>query len=296
MAIGTFDTRREAAHALGRFASNHDTRTVLDRKASRQTVGEFSESWWKTRTGHRPSTRVRDREALDRDVLPFFRDAQLGRLDRADVQEWIEHLSERLAPSTVRRTYVVLDPLLGVAVDRGIIAASPAKGVQLSRIVRTEGRFLTHRVCEQRPTTEAGHSQRSKTTLSGVSGFTLKPMEPRMVVTPNDNEYSADDVAHRNGSPRPAVARVPPTVAHGVVLTARDAGGGNIEVRLRTGRCRIHCSQPRLGNRSSVYIDGVPLRQDCLSGQTDYPFNENRVLRVGIARGATKDDDVASMN
>src|SRR5271166_5099176 len=141
--IGTFNTRREAAQALGRFAASYETRTPLDRKAGRETIGEFAESCWKTRTGYRPSTQVRDREALDRDVLPFFRDAQLGRLERADVQQWIEKLSQRLAPSTVRRTYVVLDQLLGVAVQRGIIAQSPAKGVQLPRIVRTEARFLT---------------------------------------------------------------------------------------------------------------------------------------------------------
>jgi integrase len=143
VAIGSFDTRREAAQALGRFAANYDTRTLVDRKAGRQTVSDFAESWWKTRTAYRPSTRVRDREALDRDVLPFFRDAQLGHLDRADVQEWIEQLSQRLAPSTVRRTYVVLDQLLDGAVARGIIAASPAKGVQLPRIIRTEAHFLT---------------------------------------------------------------------------------------------------------------------------------------------------------
>jgi integrase len=76
-------------------------------------------------------------------VLPFFRDAQLGRLDTADVQQWIEHLSQRLAPSTVRRNYAVLDQLLNVAVERGLIAASPAKGAQLPRIVRTESRYLT---------------------------------------------------------------------------------------------------------------------------------------------------------
>ena len=147
--IGTFNTRREAAQALGRFAASYETRTPLDRKAGRETIGEFAESWWKTRTGNRPSTKVRDREALDRDVLPFFRDAQLGRLERADVQQWVEKLSQRLAPSTVRRTYVVLDQLLAVAVDRGIIAQNPAKGVQLPRIVRTEARFLTPSELEQ---------------------------------------------------------------------------------------------------------------------------------------------------
>jgi hypothetical protein len=149
IAIRTFDTRREAARSLGRFAANYDALTLVDRKAGRQTVGEFAESWWKTRAGYRPSTRVRDREALDRDVLPFFRDAQLGRLDRADVQEWIEQLSQRLATATVRRTYVVLDQLLGVAVERGIIAASPAKGVQLPRIVPTD--YVLPVICRQRP-------------------------------------------------------------------------------------------------------------------------------------------------
>lgn len=106
ISIGPFDTRREAAQALWRFAASYDAHKVVHRNAGRQTVGGFAESWWKTRAGHRPSTRVRDREALDRDVLPFIRDAQLGRLETADVQQWIEKLSQRLAPSSVRRTYL----------------------------------------------------------------------------------------------------------------------------------------------------------------------------------------------
>ena len=105
-------------------------------------MGEFAASWRKTRAGHRPSTRVRDREVIDRDVLPFFRDVQLGRLDRAHVQQWIEQLSQGLAPSTVRRTYAVLDQVLAAALEREIIAASPAQGIQLPRIVRTEAHFL----------------------------------------------------------------------------------------------------------------------------------------------------------
>jgi hypothetical protein len=147
--IGTFNTRREAAQALGRFAASYETPTPLDPKAGRETIGEFAQSWWKTRTGNRPSTQLRDREALGRDVLPFFRDAQLGRLDRANVRQWIEKLSQRLAPSTVRCTYIVLNQLLGVAVERGMIALSPAKGVQLPRIVRTAACFLTPGELEQ---------------------------------------------------------------------------------------------------------------------------------------------------
>ena len=141
--IGAFDTRREAAQAIARFAGNYATRPVGDRRASRQTVAEFAESWWQTRTGHRLSTQVRDREALNRDVLPFFGEAQLVRLDPADVQAWVEKLSHRVAPSTVRRTFVVLDQLLASAVERGLIASSPSKAVRLPRVARPEARFLT---------------------------------------------------------------------------------------------------------------------------------------------------------
>jgi integrase len=55
----------------------------------------------------------------------------------------VDELSARLAPATVRRTYVVLDQLLRAAVEREMIGASPAEGVRLPRIIRSEARFLT---------------------------------------------------------------------------------------------------------------------------------------------------------
>lgn len=143
LGIGAFDTKREAARALARFAAEHGDQTVPNRATGRQTVGEFAELWWQSRASHRPSTRVRDRQALDSDILPFFRDAPLGRLTRVDVQEWVDALTSRLAPSTVRRIYVVLDQLLGAAVERGHLVASPVDGVRLPRLVRSESRFLS---------------------------------------------------------------------------------------------------------------------------------------------------------
>jgi len=47
--------------------------------------------------------------ALDRDILPFFGVAQLRRLGRGDIQQWIDQLGARMAPATVRRTYTILD-------------------------------------------------------------------------------------------------------------------------------------------------------------------------------------------
>ena len=141
--IGAFDTGRDAAHALARFAAEQGATGAVDRKAARRTLADFAEVWWQTRTWHRPSTQLRDRQALDRDVLPFFGAAQLGRLTRGDVQQWVDELTARMAPATVRRTYTVLDQILATAVDRGIIGVNQARGIKLPRLVQAEAHFLT---------------------------------------------------------------------------------------------------------------------------------------------------------
>jgi hypothetical protein len=46
----------------------------------------------------------------------------------------------------------------------------------------------------------------------------------------------------------------------------------------------------------TVYIDGVALGRDRFTGQPNHPFDENRVLRVSVTRGAMKDNDVPAMN
>ena len=101
------------------------------------------EQRWRTRSGHRFSTRSRDRLALDRYVLPAFGDRLLGSVTAADVSAWVAELSSRLAPASVRRVHVVLAQLLRASVDAGLLAASPADRVRLPRVEASEARFLT---------------------------------------------------------------------------------------------------------------------------------------------------------
>jgi integrase len=106
-------------------------------------VRDFAESWWTTRSGHRISTRKRDRGILDNDVLPVLGDRMLGEVTPQAVQSWVSELSGRLAPASVRRSYTVLAQLLEAAVEMGLLAVSPAVRVRLPRISRAEMRFLT---------------------------------------------------------------------------------------------------------------------------------------------------------
>ena len=142
ISLGTFPSRREAGQAIARASSARPVNTAAS-VTSPLALGEFAEMWWSTRSGHRVSTRRRDRGILNTDVLPYFGREALGDITAQVVQTWVSTLSERLAPATVRRSYTVLAQLLGAAVEMGLLEASPSARVRLPRVARPEMRFLT---------------------------------------------------------------------------------------------------------------------------------------------------------
>jgi integrase len=144
LTLGSYDTRRDAQAAIASAGSTSTRNVRFDPTKGRQRVEVFAESWWASRSGHRPSTRARDRLILDHDVLPFFGRVEMADVNAGDVQEWIGALARRpLSPSTVRRVFTILDQLFDSAVDLGFIAASPTERARLPRVTRTEMRFLT---------------------------------------------------------------------------------------------------------------------------------------------------------
>jgi len=141
--VGSYATRREAAAAVAAAGAEANGERVIDRTAGRQHVEVFAERWWATRSGHRPSTRSRDRMVLDHDLLPFFGKVPVSEVTAADVQAWVANLGTRLSPSSIRRAFTILDQLLDAAVDGALIIANPAARTRLPRLDRPEMRFLT---------------------------------------------------------------------------------------------------------------------------------------------------------
>jgi len=123
-------------------ASTH-AEQVAEELIEAQTFAAFAELWWLTRSGHRPSTRARDRTVLDHDILPVFDCRALHDISQADVQRWVNEMAMRLAPSTVRRSYVILTQVFESAEAAGAIRHSPARRIKLPRIERQEMRFLS---------------------------------------------------------------------------------------------------------------------------------------------------------
>ena len=139
VALGSFATRREATAAIAKASSA----AVTHRSAERILVAAWVERWWATRVGHRPTTRQRDRGIIDHEILPALGHVLLAEVTTGQMQEWVNDLAGRLAPSTVRRTYTILAQLLEGAVDAGLLAAAPTSRIRLPRRERYEARFLT---------------------------------------------------------------------------------------------------------------------------------------------------------
>jgi len=77
-------------------------------------------------------------------ILDVFGSIQLGRIEQVDVRAWVADLSARgLAPATVQKAYQIFAKSLAAAVDAGMIARSPCRGIPLPRVDLEEMRFLT---------------------------------------------------------------------------------------------------------------------------------------------------------
>ena len=141
--LGTYATRREALDAVASARANAMQGRFVDPARTRVHFESVVERWWQTRSGHRVSTRDRDRKVLDNDVLPIFGQGQLVEITHEEVQAWVDRLAVRLAPSSVQRSFTVLRQVLGFAMDGRLLAANPSDRTRLPRRQPFEAHFLT---------------------------------------------------------------------------------------------------------------------------------------------------------
>jgi integrase len=91
----------------------------------------------------RPSTRLRDEIYLRHYVVPRFGNTPLDTIRQREVRAWVAWLlAQGLAPATVVKAYQLLSKVMTAAVDAGMLAQSPCRGVPLPKVEREEMRFL----------------------------------------------------------------------------------------------------------------------------------------------------------
>ena len=115
-----------------------------DPHLGRITVTDWAYQVEASRLNRRPSTIARDDSYLRNLILPTFADHTLVQVQPVAVQQWVAKLNTTgYAPATIRKAYELLARIFTAAVDSGLIARTPCRGVKLPKIEQTDKRYLT---------------------------------------------------------------------------------------------------------------------------------------------------------
>ena len=105
----------------------------------RDWLVRFQES---ERQALRPSTLARDEVYVRTRIFPVFGDVALARLEHQAIQEWVNELSDHLAPTTVHKCHQILRKTLAGAVRSRLLLRNPCDEIQLPRVQLDEMRFI----------------------------------------------------------------------------------------------------------------------------------------------------------
>lgn len=127
--VGTFSRRKDAVEA----EAEAKRRLILGERPVREEIAfsDLARKWLVSRSGVRQSTKDDYRVCLQH-VLPRLGGLLVSDIGRRDVDELIADLTSRYAPSTVRKTIVVLKMVLRSAVDWEYIDRIPVGESRLS--------------------------------------------------------------------------------------------------------------------------------------------------------------------
>ncbi len=140
----TFDRRVDAQRWLRDELAKLDRAEWVDPRAGRATFASLAERWMAGRASLRESTRARDQSVLQSLILPRFGWLPVAAIQPSDLEAWVGELTAAgKAPATVRKAWQIASGVLRVAVRDRLLAASPARDVQLPSVENEQPRALT---------------------------------------------------------------------------------------------------------------------------------------------------------
>jgi integrase len=136
----TFATKSDASRWLSLAEADIVRGTFVHPSlAAGVTVAEWLDEWVTSHSLHKQaSTLVRDESAIRRHLSPSLGHIQLTRLRQTDVQAFVAQLAREVGPGTTRSVYGVLRASLNAAVNAELMARSPARGIKLPPVPKTD--------------------------------------------------------------------------------------------------------------------------------------------------------------
>jgi integrase len=151
----TFDRKSDAKAFLAAVETAVRRGEWRDPALARIQFADWVDEYLAGAVHKRKNSLVQNRSHLRCHILPVFGPMPLVAIRPLDVRRFVEQLSTRLAPSTVRTVYGTLRAIMTAAVNADLLAVTPCRGVRLPPEKPTEKRFLTveelHRLADAMP-------------------------------------------------------------------------------------------------------------------------------------------------
>ncbi|GEP40597.1 site-specific integrase [Nocardioides psychrotolerans] len=168
-----FDRKVDAQRWLDEVTASVLTGQYVDPKAGKVTFGAYAAAW-QARQVHRANTRAAVDSALRVHALPIFGNRPMASIRPSEIQAWVQHLSTKVAPSTVQVTYQHLRAVFRAAADDRVIAQSPCRRITLPLVEHPQILLLeTSAVLEL----EAAMPARWRAIVLLMAGTGLRPGE-----------------------------------------------------------------------------------------------------------------------
>ena len=130
----TFRRRADAERFLAVVESEKLRGEYVDPLGGRRLFADVVDDWLNSHVQLRPTTLEQRESRLRNHVLPHFGDRPIGSITRNDVQAWVNHRSEVMAPASVTVCYSYLAGVFKAAIEDQLIARTPCRGIKLPRI------------------------------------------------------------------------------------------------------------------------------------------------------------------
>lgn len=115
-------------------------------KQDRTKLAAFAELWYEeyAKRYYKKSALHGERTAIDKWITPLLGEKKLARIQRMDVQMWVNHLVDQgLSPSTLRNYYSSLTKIMKYALELDLISDTPCKNIRLPKKTKREARYYS---------------------------------------------------------------------------------------------------------------------------------------------------------
>ena len=157
-ALSLSTARESAKNALADSAGGRDPAAEKRAERKADSFGELAERYIERYAKRRKRSWKEDRRALDRDLLPRFRNRKAADIKRREIIDALEAIRARGAPILANRTLEIVRRIFNWGIKQDYVAVNPAAGIerpseekQRDRVLRDDELRALWKALDQEP-------------------------------------------------------------------------------------------------------------------------------------------------